>query len=210
MSLFSWTSLPPPPSSHPSRLFQSPGMNSLNHTANSHWLSILRMVVHMLPCYCLHSSHPLLSPYCPLPTPPRVRKSVLYVCVSCAALKIEVHHYHLSRFHIYGLIYDTGFSFSDLLHSENRLNSAQKTNPPCLWFNRRKCQLQIAKGICHLSLRRLNPVLLQLLPLTCPEGSPVWRWGTLLQGNWWNRSLDSLVFSGTDPNPCISSHLEKY
>ena len=44
-------SLPPPPSpSHPSGLLQRPGLSSLSHAVNSHWLS-------------LH------SPHSPLPTP---------------------------------------------------------------------------------------------------------------------------------------------
>ena len=43
-----------------------------------------------------------------------VQKSVLYVCVSFAALLIG-YQYHLSRFHIYALTYDI-FLF-DLLHS---------------------------------------------------------------------------------------------
>ena len=30
--------------------------------SKSHWLSILRMVMHMFPCYSRHSSHPLLLP----------------------------------------------------------------------------------------------------------------------------------------------------
>ena len=72
-----------PPTSHPfppSRLLRSPSLSSLSHTANSHWLSILHMVVYMLPFYFIHSSHPLLPP------PPRahVHKSVLYVCISIA------------------------------------------------------------------------------------------------------------------------------
>ena len=52
----SGTSLPPPTSSHPSRLSQSPSLSSLSHAANSHWLSVLHMVVYMFPCYSLHSS----------------------------------------------------------------------------------------------------------------------------------------------------------
>ena len=39
----------------------------------------------------------------------------LYAVLS--ALKIQVHQYHLSRFHIYVLIHDICFSFSDLFHS---------------------------------------------------------------------------------------------
>ena len=38
-----WNSLPS--SSQPSRLIQSPCLSFLNHTANSHWLSILHMVM---------------------------------------------------------------------------------------------------------------------------------------------------------------------
>ena len=46
--------------SRPSRLIQSPCLSSLLHTTNSCWLSIL----HMFPCYSLHTSHPLLpSPH---------------------------------------------------------------------------------------------------------------------------------------------------
>ena len=36
-------------------------VSSLSHTANFYWLSMLHMVVYMLPCYSLHSSHPLHS-----------------------------------------------------------------------------------------------------------------------------------------------------
>ena len=48
MRVFSLSNLPP--TSHPSRLLQSPGLSSLSHTANFHWLSVLHMVVYMLPC----------------------------------------------------------------------------------------------------------------------------------------------------------------
>ena len=36
-----------PPTSHPSRLLQNPGLSSQSHTANSHWLTISRMVMYM-------------------------------------------------------------------------------------------------------------------------------------------------------------------
>ena len=58
----SWTSLPPPTPFNPSRLSQSHGLSSLSHTANSHQLSILHMVVYMFPCYYTPSSQ-LISPY---------------------------------------------------------------------------------------------------------------------------------------------------
>ena len=40
-----WTFPPLHSPSHPFRLLQSPGLSSLSHTANSHWLSILHMVM---------------------------------------------------------------------------------------------------------------------------------------------------------------------
>jgi len=57
---FFWDSLPPLTLRHLSRSSQSLGLRSLHHTANSHWLSILHMLVCVFPCYSLHSSHPLL------------------------------------------------------------------------------------------------------------------------------------------------------
>ena len=61
----SLVSLPPTPHPFPpaSRLLQSLSLSSLSHTENFHWLSILHIIVYMLPCYSLHSYHPLL----PLP-----------------------------------------------------------------------------------------------------------------------------------------------
>ena len=49
MSPSSWPSLPPPTPCHHSKLSQSTYLSSLSHTANSHWLSILHMVVYMFP-----------------------------------------------------------------------------------------------------------------------------------------------------------------
>ena len=48
MSPPSWTSFPFPSPSHLSRLLQSPGLSSLNHTSNSHQLPVLHMYVSML------------------------------------------------------------------------------------------------------------------------------------------------------------------
>ena len=54
----SWTSIPPPSPSHPSRrLLPSPSLNSLSYTANFHWLSILYMVMN-LDCKEIQPVHP--------------------------------------------------------------------------------------------------------------------------------------------------------
>ena len=60
---------------------EPPSLSSLSPTAHFRWLSILHMIVHML-------FHPYIQPS---PTsPPRVHKSILYVCASIAAPKIYV------------------------------------------------------------------------------------------------------------------------
>ena len=69
---------------------RAPSPSSLHHiptnshqipTANSHWLSVLYMVMDMFQCYFFNSS--LSCPHC-------VHKSVLYVCVSIASLQIKI------------------------------------------------------------------------------------------------------------------------
>ena len=47
--------------------------------------------------------------------PPAMSIALLSVCFSVAALQI-IHWYHLSRLHIYALMYDIYLSLSDLLH----------------------------------------------------------------------------------------------
>ena len=71
--------LPAPLPSHPSRL--SEHWVGFPHTANSHLLSILRMVMYTFPYYSLNSS-PSSFPHC-------VPKSVFYVCISIAAKSLQ-------------------------------------------------------------------------------------------------------------------------
>ena len=68
----------PPSPPHPSRSLQSPILSSLSYIANSHWLSVICMVMSV----CM-----LLSPHI-LPSPSstcthHVLKSVLCVCLHC-------------------------------------------------------------------------------------------------------------------------------
>ena len=67
----SWTPLPSPCLSHPSRLSRNTGSSSLFHTENSPLLSVLHMVMYMFPRYPLKLPHPLL--------PPCAHKSAVYV-----------------------------------------------------------------------------------------------------------------------------------
>ena len=56
--------LPPPTPCHPSGWSQSPSLSSLRHTANSHWLSILHVLVYMFPCCCLQRALVLVVLVC--------------------------------------------------------------------------------------------------------------------------------------------------
>ena len=52
--------LPLPTWSYPSRLSQSTSLNSLSQTPDSHWLSVLRILVYVFPGYSFRLSRPLL------------------------------------------------------------------------------------------------------------------------------------------------------
>ena len=64
MSPPSWTSLPSPSPSHPSRLLQSPCLSSLSHTANPRWHPVVYT-------YGDVSLHGTLSTHLTLASPPR-------------------------------------------------------------------------------------------------------------------------------------------
>ena len=78
------------------------------HASNLHWSSVLQMVIYMFQCYSVKSSHPRLLPQSP--------KSV-FSSVSLLLSRIQGHHYYLSKFHIYVLVYSIGVFLSGLLHS---------------------------------------------------------------------------------------------
>ena len=101
MSPPSWPSLPPPTLSHLSRLLQSPSLSSLSHSANSHWLSLLPMVVYMLPCHSVHSSYPPYYP-CPLVSP-------LCLCLHCCPANRFISTIFLDSVYMY--IWYLFFSF---------------------------------------------------------------------------------------------------
>ena len=79
----------------------------------------------------------------------------------------------------------------------------------CPWSQWCHCQLQTGtyqghcqwlnnKGICHLPLWRMNPMLPWLLTSTIPEGIPGGVRHSVLQGIWWDKSIDTWMFLGTD------------
>ena len=94
--------------SHPSRLSQSTGLSSLCHTANSHLLSILQIVMYMFSSYSLSSFDPLLRLLCP---------QVCSLCLHlhCCPANRFIRTIFLDSKHV--LIYNICLSLSDLLHS---------------------------------------------------------------------------------------------
>ena len=100
------------PQGHPS----APALSALSHASNLDWRSLSHMILYMFQCYSLKSSHPrLLSE----------SKRLFYTSVSLLLPHIQGHHYHLSKFHIYALVYCIGVFLSDFT-PYNRL----QFNPP--------------------------------------------------------------------------------
>ena len=90
---------------------------SIQHRAlNLDWRLVSYMILYMFQCHFPKSSHPL-----PLPQSPQMyRCSIhLYWCIEQPLLLscIQGYCYHLSKFHIYALVYCIGAFLSDLLHS---------------------------------------------------------------------------------------------
>ena len=67
-------------------------------------------------CDNLHVSMPFSQIIPPLPSPTE-SKRLFYTSVSLLLSHIQGYHYHLSKFHIYALVYCIGVFLSDSLHS---------------------------------------------------------------------------------------------
>ena len=100
----SGASLPPPSPPHASRFSRSTGFGL---PANSHWLSILHMVMHTFQCCSRKSSHPPPPPLCPKICP-------LCLHLHCCLASWIISAIFLDVFHRYVLIYNIGLSLSDL------------------------------------------------------------------------------------------------
>ena len=104
-----WTPLPPPTPDH------LPG--SSHCTSPKHPVSCIK---HRLAIRFLHDSIHVSVSFSQIipPSPsPSESKSPLYTSVSLLLSRIQGHHYHLSKFHIYVLVYCIGVFLSGLLHS---------------------------------------------------------------------------------------------
>ena len=93
------------PLGHPS----APAPSILYHASNLDWWFVSYMILYMFQCHSPKSSHPL-----PLPQSPKY--SSIHLCLFCC-LAYRGYCYHLSKFHIYALVYCIGVFLSGLLHS---------------------------------------------------------------------------------------------
>ena len=102
----SWTPLPPASLYHPSGSSQC--TSPKDPVLNLDWWFISYVILYMFPWHSSKSSHPL-----PLPE----SKKLFYTSVSLLLSRIQGYRYHLSKFHIYALLYCIDVFLSGLLHS---------------------------------------------------------------------------------------------
>ena len=88
------------PLGHPS----APASSILYPALNIDWRFVSYMILSMFQC---HSPSPS----------PTESKRLFYTSVSLLLSHIQGYHYHLSKFHIYALVYCIGVFLSDLFHS---------------------------------------------------------------------------------------------
>ena len=95
----------PIPQGHPS----APALSTLSHALN------LELAI----CFTYDNIHVsmLFSQIIPSSPSPTESKTLFFTSVSLFLSHIEGHRYHLSKFHIYVLVYCIGVFLSDLLQS---------------------------------------------------------------------------------------------
>ena len=99
-----------PPHPIPQGCPSAPALSALLHASNLNWSSISHIVIYMIQCFFSQ-----IIPHS-LPSPTE-SKSLFFIFVSLLLSHIYGHCYHLSKFHIYMLIYCIGVFLPDLLHS---------------------------------------------------------------------------------------------
>ena len=97
-----------PPHTIPLGRPSAPAPSIQYRALNLDWWLVSYVILYMFQCHSPKSSHPL-------PLPESIR--LFYTSVSLLLSRIQGYCYHLSKFHIYVLIYCIGVFLSGLLHS---------------------------------------------------------------------------------------------
>ena len=105
----SWTPLPPSSAYHP------PGSSQCTSPKHPVFCIEPGLEIHFL-YDIIHVSMPFSQIIPPSPSPTE-SKRLFYTSVSLLLSHIQGYHYHLSKFHIYVLVYCIGVFLSGLLHS---------------------------------------------------------------------------------------------
>ena len=91
--------LNPPPHLPPHTILlghpNAPAPSTLYHVSNLDWRFVPHMIIYMFQCHSPKSS--------PLPSPTETKR-LFYTSVSLLLSRIQGHHYHPSKFHIYVLL----------------------------------------------------------------------------------------------------------
>ena len=105
----SWIPLPPPSPYHP--------FGSSQCISPKHPVSCIepRLAIHFL-YDIVHVSMPFSQIIPPSPSPTE-SKRLFYTSVSLLLSRVQGYRYHLSKFHIYALVYCIGVFLSGLIHS---------------------------------------------------------------------------------------------
>ena len=105
------------PLGHPS----APAPSILYHASNLDWQFVSHMILYMFQCHSPKSSHSR-----PLPQSPKD----FHTSVSLLLSRIQGYHYHLSKFHIYALVYGIGVSFFFFFLAYFTLYNRLQFHPP--------------------------------------------------------------------------------
>ena len=98
-----------PPHTIPLGRPSAPAPGIQYRASNLDWRLIPCMILYVFQCHSPKSSHPRPSP--------TESKRLFYTSVSLLLYRTQGYCYHLSKFHIYALVYCIGVFLSGLLHS---------------------------------------------------------------------------------------------
>ena len=85
----------------------APALSTLSHALNLDWRFVSHVIIYLFQCHSPISSHPR-----PLAESPK--DCSIHLCLLLS--HIQGYRYHLSKFHIYALVYCIGVLLSGLLH----------------------------------------------------------------------------------------------